>query len=110
MNISKQEEADLKKLAAEFQIGYSELLAAYKETSQSFDDYKKIDEAKEFEKNKQQVDEMTKRILNLKKESKDDDSVEEQIEDVEEIQKQTRLMKEEGYLIEGDENTTKEEV
>lgn len=103
--ISDEETKDLKRLAKEYNLDFNELTEAYKKTNQSFDDYKKIDEAKEFEKNKQQVDEMTKRILNLKKENKDDEHerIEEQISDIEEIQKQTRLMREEGLVPESDE-------
>lgn len=109
MTISIEETKDLKRLAKEFNVDFDELIEAYKKTSQPFDDYKKIDEEKELKKNKQQVDEMTKRILNLKKESKDDD-VEEQIEDVETIQRNLKALKEDGFIhsYEGD-NSTKEE-
>ena len=55
---------------------------------------------------------MTKRILNLKKESKDDEvDIEEQVEEVEAIQRNLKALKEEGFIetFEGDENTLKEE-
>jgi len=98
MNISDEETKDLKRLAKEYNLDFDELVEAYKKTSQPFDNHQKIDEAKEFEKNKQQVAEMTKRILNLKKENKDDDVETQNIDDQLEILEQTKMMRAEGLL------------
>ena len=48
--ISDEETRDLRRLSKEFDVDFDELTEAYKKTNQSFDDYKKIDEVKEFEK------------------------------------------------------------
>lgn len=116
MNISKQEENDLKKLAVDYQVDYSELVEAYKITNKQFDKIIKTTSDKE-EKEKvlndieKEIDEAIKKITKLKNDGESEESIDRQVEDVETVQRSLKALKEEGLIetYEGDENTTKED-
>ena len=103
MVLSKGTLEDLKKASAQLGVDYQQLVKAVEKTEKK--DNKKVDsgdkiikttEEEDLKDIEKKIDEAVKKITKLKNE---DERIEEQISDIEEIQKQLKECKREGLLV-----------